>query len=124
MALVQVVSKTMELVRHLVVKCELNTVNWVEELRLIGCACVLAAIIVKSIRALSEKLSQYPSWTSAVDTLSSYFYQPPPHLRTGPIGENRRRPSQSTYESKPPNALQSDRPLPPVHQLAYRDVKV
>ncbi|KAI6082361.1 hypothetical protein F4821DRAFT_215794 [Hypoxylon rubiginosum] len=92
MVLLQVVAKAREFIDHLVSKYEMNTINWAEELRLIGCACLLYAIIVISGCALSEKLSQYPIWNSAVNILSSYFYQPSPRLRRGPIGGRRTRP--------------------------------
>ncbi|KAI1764206.1 hypothetical protein GGR53DRAFT_331135 [Hypoxylon sp. FL1150] len=105
MALLKVVAKALRFIKHLAVKTELDTINWVEELRLIACACLLAAIIVISICALSSKLSRYSPWTSAVTKFTSYFYHPPRRLRRSPIGGRRRRPLNQYANLDEPGTL-------------------
>ncbi|KAI0885921.1 uncharacterized protein GGS22DRAFT_136010 [Annulohypoxylon maeteangense] len=66
---------------YFVASLKLDTMNWTEELRLIVCSCVLAAMIVKSISTISQRLHDYPACNFACNKSASYFYEPPKSLR-------------------------------------------
>ncbi|KAI2618187.1 hypothetical protein GGR54DRAFT_606387 [Hypoxylon sp. NC1633] len=85
----QALSKALQLARGTVKALGLDTVDWVHELQLIGCACLLAAIILISVQlisAVSERLACYPAVASVTNSFTSYFYQPSPRLRRRPRG--------------------------------------
>ncbi|KAI8958514.1 hypothetical protein F5Y11DRAFT_38482 [Daldinia sp. FL1419] len=72
---------------------ELSTIDWAHEIQHILWACILATIIVKFIMIVSDKLGRYPTYNSAVNNFTSYFYHP----RTS------RKAVQATQIEKPPS---------------------
>ncbi|KAI1370527.1 hypothetical protein F4677DRAFT_351264 [Hypoxylon crocopeplum] len=87
----QALAKSLKMTKELMTSLGLDSVNWVDELRLIGLSCLLTAIIVKSIHLIGERSARYPAITSAVDSFASCFYKPPPHLRRAPTDRLRRQ---------------------------------